>query len=77
MTGEELWAYPTGFTVIYVGESHDSVNDHEVQLKILKALVERFPGEVALGLEMPRTDSQEGVSRWVAGEMTTPSCGPG
>jgi uncharacterized iron-regulated protein len=70
MTEKELYKYLAGFTVIYVGESHDSVNDHEVQLKILKAMVEQFPGEVALGLEMLRTDSQEEAERWVAGEMS-------
>lgn len=66
----ELYDYLAGFRVIYVGESHDSINDHEVQLKILRALVERFPGEIALGLEMLRTDSQGEADRWTAGDMS-------
>jgi uncharacterized iron-regulated protein len=70
MTENGLYDYLAGFTVIYVSESHDSVNDHEVQLNILKAMVARFPGEVALGLEMLRTDSQEDVNRWVSGQMS-------
>jgi uncharacterized iron-regulated protein len=70
LSERELYDYLAGFRVIYVGESHDSVNDHEVQLKILRALVERFPGEVALGLEMLRTDSQAKADQWVAGEMS-------
>lgn len=70
MTEGELYDYLAGFTVIYVGESHDSINDHEVQLKVLKAMVARCPGEVALGLEMLRTDSQDEINRWVAGEMS-------
>jgi uncharacterized iron-regulated protein len=70
MTREQLYDYLAGFTVIYVGESHDSVDDHAVQLEILQALHERFPGEVALGLEMLRTDSQAAVDRWVSGAMS-------
>lgn len=65
----ELSAYLAGFTVIYVGESHDSIDDHAVQLEILTAMQQRFPGEVALGLEMLGTDSQEEVNQWVAGEL--------
>jgi len=70
LTERQLYEYLSGFSVIYVGESHDSVDDHEVQLKILKALEEHFPGEVALGLEMLRTDSQAEVDRWVAGDLS-------
>ena len=70
MSEKQLYNYLAGFTVIYVGESHDSIDDHEVQLKILKALVGQFPRQVALGLEMLRTDAQEDVNRWVAGEMS-------
>ena len=69
MTEQQLYDYLSGFSVVYVGESHDSVNDHAVQLKILKALVNRYPGQIALGMEMLRTDSQEGVDQWVAGEL--------
>ena len=67
---QELYDYLSGFTVVYIGESHDSVNDHQVQLKILEALARRFPGEVALGLEMLRTDSQAEADRWAAGQLT-------
>jgi uncharacterized iron-regulated protein len=70
MTEEELYAYLGGFTIIYVGETHDSINDHAVQLQVLKALNERFPGKVALGLEMLRTDTQVEVDKWVAGELS-------
>lgn len=55
--------------VVYVGESHDNVEDHEVQLKILKSLYAKNPGKVALGLEMLRTDSQEGADGWASGAM--------
>ncbi len=70
LSEQQLYEYLAGFTVVYVGESHDSVNDHQVQLKILKALAKRFPGEIALGLEMLGTDSQEDAERWVAGQLS-------
>lgn len=68
-TEAELGNYLGAHRVVYVGESHDSVEDHTVQFKTLKALFERYPGKVALGLEMMRTDSQEGADRWSRGEM--------
>lgn len=70
LTEEELMSYLSGHRVVYVGESHDSVEDHTVQLKVLKALERLKPGQVALGLEMLRTDAQEGVDKWVSGEMS-------
>jgi len=70
LTEKQLYEFLAGFSVIYVGESHDSVDDHEVQLKILKALEEHSPGGIALGLEMLRTDSQAEVNRWVAGDLS-------
>jgi hypothetical protein len=45
------------------------VDDHAVQLKILKRLEARFPGRVALGMEMLRTNTQEAADKWVSGEM--------
>jgi len=68
-TEQELYAYLGTQQVIYVGESHDSVNDHEVQLKIIAALNERFPGKIAVGMEMLRRPFQEDADSWVAGEM--------
>jgi uncharacterized iron-regulated protein len=68
-TEDELIDFLGKFRVVYVGESHDSVDDHAVQLKILKRLEERFPGRIALGMEMLRTNTQEAADKWVSGEM--------
>lgn len=70
LTEEQLYEYLSGFSVIYVGESHDSVSDHAVQLKILGALNERHPGGVALGLEMLGTDAQAEADQWSRGELS-------
>lgn len=70
LTEEELMNYLSGFSVVYVGESHDSKNDHVVQLKVLKGLNEKFPGQMALGMEMLRRPSQKEVDAYIRGELT-------
>ncbi len=69
LTEAELLDYLSRYPVVYVGETHDSVDSHAVQLAILRGLVERFPGEVALGMEMLRRPSQPDVDAWLAGGM--------
>jgi uncharacterized iron-regulated protein len=55
--------------VIYVGEVHDSPEDHRVQLEIVKRLLERFPGKVAVGMEMFRRPAQPQLDRWIQGKL--------
>lgn len=55
--------------VIYVGEVHDSLEDHRIQLEILKGLWERFPGKVTVGMEMFRTPVQPDLDRWIEGRL--------
>jgi uncharacterized iron-regulated protein len=69
LTKAELIEYLTYYPVVYVGESHDSVDDHAVQLEILKGLAERFPGRVAVGMEMLRRPSQAEVDAYIRGDM--------
>ncbi len=69
LTEAELLDYLAAHPVVYVGETHDSVDDHAVQLAILKGLQERFPGQVALGLEMLRRPSQGEVDAYLRGEL--------
>ena len=70
LTEGELYAYLAHFRVVYVGESHDSIDDHLVQLNVLTAMQQRFPGRVALGLEMLRRPAQAEVDAYLAGERT-------
>jgi uncharacterized iron-regulated protein len=79
-TGEILHL-PTGLTVnfdqmmdsiatsrvIYIGETHDNIEAHKVQLQIIKKLTEQFP--VAIGMEMFRRSSQEKLDQWHTGEL--------
>lgn len=56
--------------LICVGETHDNLNAHRTQLAIIKGLNQRFPGKIAIGMEMFREPVQEILNRWTAGELT-------
>lgn len=57
-----------GADLVFVGELHDSVAHHEVQLAVIKAL--RASGaKIAVGLEMFASQSQPSLDRWVEGRM--------
>jgi uncharacterized iron-regulated protein len=80
-TGEILHL-PTGLTVnfdqmmdsvaasrvIYIGETHDNIEAHKVQLQVIKKLTEQFP--VAIGMEMFRRSAQEKLNKWSTGELS-------
>lgn len=55
--------------IIYVGETHDNINSHKVQIEILTALIERYPQKVAVGLEMLTRSSQEPADQWISGKL--------
>ena len=54
--------------IIIVGEHHANPNHHFAQLNVIQSLKESGV-EVAIGLEMFRSDSQQELDRWVAGEI--------
>jgi uncharacterized iron-regulated protein len=58
-----------GATIIYVGEAHDNLNAHKVQLEILQAFHEKHPGEIAVGMEMLKRPSQAIADQWSTGEL--------
>jgi len=68
-TAGELVRYLADFSVVYVGETHDSLDDHAVELAILKGLVEAKPGGVALGLEMLQRSFQPDVDAFLRGDL--------
>jgi len=55
---------------IYVGETHDNVRAHQIQLEIIKGLAERFPGKVAVGMEVFQRPYQEVMDHWSRGELS-------
>jgi uncharacterized iron-regulated protein len=58
--------------VIYVGEMHSNFQAHEAQRRIVEDLERRFPGRVAIGMEMFREPQQPALDRWTRGELTEP-----
>ena len=52
--------------IIIVGEHHSNRNHHIAQVDVIRSLKESGV-QVAVGLEMFRSDSQQALSRWVEG----------
>jgi len=81
---EQIYHLPTGLRVsldgmmdmlsgarlVCVGETHDNLHDQRVELTVVRELHRRFPGKVAIGMEMFREPQQETLDRWVRGELT-------
>jgi uncharacterized iron-regulated protein len=55
--------------IILVGEYHAEKNHHLAQLRIIRLLHESGV-RLAIGLEMFRKDSQDGLDRWVSGNIS-------
>lgn len=55
--------------VVYLGETHDSVADHEAQLAIIQAIYSERP-DIAIGLEMFQRPFQPVLDRYLAGELS-------
>jgi uncharacterized iron-regulated protein len=55
--------------VVYVGEMHNNASDHEIELRVLKALAARHPGGLMVGMEMFSRDAQKDLDDWLAGRM--------
>ncbi len=60
----------SGARLICVGETHDNIHAHRVELAVIRDLARRFPGKVAIGMEMFREPQQEALDRWTKGELT-------
>lgn len=56
--------------VVYVGETHTRNTDHEIQLKVLKALHQKRPG-LCVGMEMFSRPYQHVLDKWSAGNLET------
>jgi uncharacterized iron-regulated protein len=56
--------------VIYVGETHDNLEAHRIQLEIIRRLQEQFPGQISVGVEMFRRSAQDDLDRWQNGNLT-------
>lgn len=73
LTEPELLDHLAHLPVVYVGEVHDSAEDHRVQLAVLRGLHERAGGPLALGLEMLARTRQADADAFIRGEMDEPA----
>jgi len=60
----------SGARLVSVGETHDNLNDQRVELTVVRELHRRFPGKIAVGMEMFREPQQAVLDQWVKGELT-------
>ena len=70
LTRPELFSLLANERIVYVGEGHDNIYDHQVELEVVKNLYQRFPDGLAVGFEMLAHVNQEKVDRWLAGELS-------
>ena len=69
ITRDELLKDLRSVQVIFIGEFHDHVGHHQVQLEVIDALDDDPEQPLAIGLEMFRRDSQEDLDVWTANKM--------
>ncbi len=68
VTKEQMIETLAGARVVYIGETHDNLEAHRVQLEVIRALAEMGP--VAVGMEMFRVSAQEELDRWRNGGLS-------
>ncbi len=60
----------SGARLVCIGETHDNLHAHRVELRVIRELARRFPGKIAIGMEMFREPQQEALDRWTRGELS-------
>ncbi len=66
----ELFALLAQKRVIFVGEGHDNIYDHQVELEVIKNLFQLTSGHLAVGFEMLSHLNQEKVDLWLADKLS-------
>jgi len=69
ITMDELIEKTSSASIVYVGETHTSSEDHAVQLAVLRRLYDKDPC-IVLGMEMFPRSAQPVLDAFVRGEMT-------
>ncbi len=70
VTEAQMLDAATDARIVYVGETHDNPASHRLELALLKALAERYPRKVALGMEMLTPEQQPVLDKWVADRLS-------
>jgi uncharacterized iron-regulated protein len=68
-TQQEILQELAKANVVYLGETHDSLEDHQAQLEILQALYQQNP-KIAIAMEMFQRPYQGVLDQYLAGKIT-------
>jgi uncharacterized iron-regulated protein len=69
MTMDAAMNMASASRLVCVGETHDNYNAQRVELLVIRDLYNRFPGKIAIGMEMFREPQQAALDKWVRGEF--------
>lgn len=67
---DDMLNIATDSRIAFVGETHDNPASHRLELTVLEAMAERYPGQVALGMEMFTPEQNDVLQKWVDGELS-------
>jgi uncharacterized iron-regulated protein len=56
--------------LVFIGEGHDNIYDHQVELAVVKNLFQLSSGQLAVGFEMLSHLNQEKVDLWLADKLS-------
>lgn len=69
LDSSELFTLLAQKRIVFVGEGHDNIYDHQVELEVIKNLFQRSPGQLVVGFEMLSHLNQDKIDRWLAGKL--------
>ena len=70
LSQSELFALLATPRIVYVGEGHDNIYDHQVELTVIKNLYRQHAGKLVVGFEMLAHVNQEKIDLWAAGKLS-------
>jgi uncharacterized iron-regulated protein len=68
-TNQEILQQLVKARVVYLGETHDSIEEHQAQLKIIREMQRQNP-KIAIALEMFQRPFQSVLDQYLAGKLT-------
>jgi uncharacterized iron-regulated protein len=68
-TNQEILQQLVKAKVVYLGETHDSAEDHQAQLKIIREM-QRQNRKIAIAMEMFQRPFQSAIDNYLAGKLT-------
>lgn len=66
----ELYALLAQKRVVFVGEGHDNIYDHQVELAVIKNIFQLSSGHLAVGFEMLSHLNQEKIDLWLVDKLS-------